>query len=342
MHEAISQFEQRKQDHIALALSSTNQAFEKRSFDRVELLHEALPDLNFEEISLNHWRFGMETPKPFLVSSMTAGHSKAELINRHLMEACARSGWIMGVGSQRRELFDSKAALEWEPLRKAYRDVHLLSNIGAAQLPELPLATIQRLIEALNAKALIIHCNPLQEVIQPEGTPQFKGVWKALEQLIKHLQLPVVVKETGCGFSLSTLKRLDQIGVSAVDVAGLGGTHWGRIEGARAGEGSLHAQVSETFKNWGIDTVTAVKTAASFSPRFEIWGSGGVSNGLDAAKLLALGASTVGFAKPLLEAALKSSDAVLEKMKTIEYELRVSLFCTGSKTISELRGKVCQ
>lgn len=337
----FSQFEKRKQDHINLALLPVNQAIEDNAFDSCHLRHDALPDLNFDELTLTSQRFGQEIAKPFLVSSMTAGHQHALAINRNLMQACAESGWAMGVGSQRRELTDESAALEWQQLRQAFPKVVLFSNLGIAQLLEVSTEEIQRLTDSLQAEALIIHCNPLQEVIQPEGTPRFRGCWQALQTLVNTLPIPVVVKETGCGFSLVTLKRLDEIGVAAVDVSGLGGTHWGRIEGHRVAAEDKRHKTAETFKHWGINTLTCVENAASIAPKFEIWGSGGVRNGLDAAKLFALGATTVGFAKPMLEAALKSTDEVYTLMDLIEYELQVALFCTGSQTIRDLRGKIC-
>lgn len=342
MPDDYSQFEKRKQDHIELALMQANQAHELNTFDSVSLIHEALPDLDFSEISIAGKRFGGVVEKPFMVGSMTAGHRDSANINRHLIAACAQNGWAMGVGSQRRELTDEKAAFEWQPLRRDYPDVCLFSNLGIAQLISTPIAQIQRLTDALQAKALIIHCNPLQECIQPEGTPAFKGSWKALANLVKELLLPVVVKETGCGFSLSTLTRLNEIGVAAVDVSGLGGTHWGRIEGHRAVDEPLRHKASATFSNWGIDTVQSVVNASSLKPTFEIWGSGGVRNGLDAAKLFALGASTVGFAKPMLNAALHATDDVLAVMASIEYELKVAMFCTGSRVLSDLKEKACR
>ncbi len=245
----------------------------------------------------------------------------------------------MGVGSQRRELTDKTAAFEWQPLRRDYPKVRLFSNLGIAQLISTPLAHIQRLTDAVAADALIIHCNPLQECIQPEGTPLFKGSWQALANLVKALPLPVIVKETGCGFSRSTLTRLNEMGVAAVDVSGLGGTHWGRIEGHRAINEPMRYQAATTFRNWGIDTVQSVNSARSINPDFEVWGSGGVRHGLDAAKLFALGASTVSFAKPMLNAALHATEDVLAVMATIEYELKVAMFCTGSRVLSDLKEK---
>lgn len=336
-----SQFESRKRDHIELALMPANQCSELNAFDDFSLIHEALPDLNFNELCIKSRRFGKVIKKPFLVSSMTAGHADALNINQRLIEACADSHWAMGVGSQRRELTDKSASLEWATLRRDYPNVSLFSNLGIAQLINTPIAAIHLLIESLQAEALIIHCNPLQECIQPEGTPTFKGCWDALAQLVKELTIPVVVKETGCGFSNSTLTRLNNLGVAAVDVSGLGGTHWGRIEGHRAMHDAQRHKTADTFRNWGIDTVSSVKNALSIHPTFETWGSGGVRHGLDAAKLLALGATTVGFAKPMLEAAVESTQTILTQMSAIEYELKTAMFCTGSLTINDLKEKAC-
>lgn len=335
------QFENRKRNHIELALLADNQAHECNAFDNLSLTHEAIPDLDFADISIQSQRFGKTVEKPFIVSSMTAGHQQSVDINRHLVAACEQMNWAMGVGSQRRELTDVSAAKEWKLLRSEFSNVSLLGNLGIAQLIGTPLSDIQRLTDALQATALIIHCNPLQECIQPEGTPHFRGSWTALEKLIRALPLPVVVKETGCGFSTSTLKRLNDIGVSAVDVSGLGGTHWGRIEGHRAAHQSVRQQASVTFRQWGIDTVTSVLSAVAIKPQYEIWGSGGVRNGLDAAKLFALGATTVGFAKPMLEAALNSIEHITDLMDSIEYELKVAMFCTGSQVINDLKETVC-
>ncbi len=341
MQNDYNQFEQRKRDHIELALLSANQASELNAFDHFSLVHEALPDINFHEISIQGIRFNKVVAKPFLVSSMTAGHTNANDINKNLIEACAHSGWAMGVGSQRRELTDEHASFEWDSLRRDYPKVNLFSNLGIAQLVHTSVSSIERLIDALHAEALIIHCNPLQEAIQPEGTTDFKGCWDALSRLIKTVSVPIIVKETGCGFSQSTLTRLNDIGVAAVDVSGLGGTHWGRIEGHRAAAESIRQQTAFAFRNWGINTVESVKNALAINPTFEIWGSGGVRHGLDAAKLFALGATTVGFAKPMLEAALQSSAQVVDTMDAIEYQLKTAMFCTGSSILIDLKEKAC-
>jgi isopentenyl-diphosphate delta-isomerase len=314
MSNEYKQFEQRKADHITLALMQQNQASEANELDALQLVHEALPDFDFKAVDISTTRLGLKVDKPFIVSSMTAGHSEAEKLNRRLMAACSKTGWAMGVGSQRRELTDKQASAEWTTLRQAYPDVVLYSNLGIAQLITTPVDDVLALTEALKAEALIIHCNALQECIQPEGTTNFEGAFDALKALTRASSLPIILKETGCGFSKSTLMRLNQTGIAAVDVSGLGGTHWGRIEGHRALDNTKLKQTAETFRNWGISTVQSVQDAVAVSSGFEVWGSGGVRHGLDAAKLFALGAKTVGFAKPMLEAAVQSTDAVLHAM----------------------------
>jgi len=182
--------------------------------------------------------------------------------------------------------------------------------------------------------------NALQEVIQPEGTPTFTGGIKALRALATRLSVPLILKETGCGFSPRTLEKIRGLKLAAVDVSGLGGTHWGRIEGVRAERGgdSLRARTAETFANWGVTTVESVRAAAKILPKStEIWASGGVRTGLDAAKFISLGATRVGFAKPALEAALLGERELAVWMETVEFELRTALFCAGYRTPAALR-----
>ncbi len=341
MSTTIEQFEQRKQDHIELALKAQHQTMHLNALDAISLPHEALPDLDFNDISLTSTRFKQTVAKPFFVSSMTAGHKHAARINSHLLEACHHMHWAMGVGSQRRELFDKEAMDEWRTMRARFPNVALFSNLGIAQAITCSLSQLQALVDSIKAQALIIHCNPLQEVIQPEGTPFFKGCWQALERIVQTLKLPVIVKETGCGFSQATLQRLNDIGIAAVDVSGLGGTHWGRIEGARRVPDSPGFHAAHTFKDWGVTTVDSIKQAIALKPNFEIWGSGGVRHGLDAAKLLALGATQIGLAKHMLKAAKVNASAVQQAMMLIEYELKIALFCTGSSAPAMLKGKLC-
>lgn len=337
--ESNGQFESRKRDHIRLSLSEKNQATGESGLDRVLLVHEALPDINFSQVSLTQISLKKKCATPFLVSSMTGGHFDSTKLNALLAKACELKGWRMGVGSQRRELGDPNAAAEWKSIRKTAPKVQLLGNLGLAQLIQTKTDAVEKLVDSLEASAMIIHLNPLQECLQPEGTTDFKGGLKAIERLCKTLSVPVVVKETGCGFSRATLKRLRTTGVAAVDVSGLGGTHWGRIEGGRNEKENIRFEVAKSFAHWGISTVDSVIEAVNVKANFEVWASGGVRSGLDAGKLLAMGANTVGFAMPLLEAAMNGEEALLHRMSVFEYELKTVLFCTGAKNISELQSK---
>lgn len=334
---SIKQFEKRKQEHITHALDPRNEALGESGLDRVQLIHEAMPEIDFADVSLATKALGHSLSSPFYVSSMTAGHHGAININKTLATACSQSGWLMGVGSQRRELDDPAAATEWEKVRESAPHAKLISNIGLSQLIHTPLEKIQLLVDNCQAIALFVHTNPLQECLQQEGTPHFKGGLKALSALCKSLSVPVILKETGCGFSTTTLGRLNKSGLAAVDISGYGGTHWGRIEGQRSPQQSLLHESAETFKYWGINTVTSMINATATKPTYAIWGSGGVRSGLDAAKLLAMGAQMIGFAKPMLQAALEGTAKVVETMKRMEYELKVALFCTGSQTIKDLQ-----
>jgi isopentenyl-diphosphate delta-isomerase len=340
---SIGQFEGRKREHLQHALNPAHQAIGLTGLDRVQLAHEALPDLDFQEVKIESRCLGRPSPTPFYIAGMTAGHAEAPKLNRVLAYACAERGWAMGVGSQRRELPEFSTSSEspdlWAGLRKDVPKLVMFANIGVSQLIRSPLASVRRLVDSLQAQALVVHANALQEALQPEGTPQFKGALPALRKVCAEIGVPVVLKETGCGFSAATLRRLAGIGLAAIDVSGLGGTHWGRIEGARAGDGSLQGTASETFAEWGESTVDSVVAARRElnGADTEIWASGGVRTGLDAAKLIALGAHQVGFAKPALEAALVGGDKLRQWMATREYELRVALFCTGSESPAALR-----
>lgn len=337
--EVLKDFEARKQSHVTHALSEESQSPASTGIEQIFFKHEALPDFDFDEISIQTDFLKHPLSTPFYVSSMTAGHGNGVNINRNLAEAAQECGWLMGVGSQRRELYDTTASQEWVQIRQQAPKTHLIGNIGIAQVITSSSASIQKLVDHLEAKALFIHLNPLQEVLQKEGTPQFKGGLAAIKNIVKHLSVPVIIKEVGCGISAQTAKRLFEVGVWGIDVAGLGGTHWGLIEGLRAQEQQSLSQsylASLTFREWGIPLVNSLLEVKPISANRQVWASGGVRNGLDAAKLIALGADRVGFAKPLLEAAMVSTVSVVELMKRYEFELRVAMFCSGAKTLNQL------
>ena len=225
-------FGQRKRDHIEISLRSESQA-SINQFQKIQLQHQPLPEINFADVSLDTKVFGYPLKSPLFVSSMTLGHDGAGEINSRLAEACQTRGWMMGVGSQRRQLFDKGAEKECISLRERFPHLVLFGNIGLAQVIESSTQDIQKLVDSLSAQFLVVHTNPLQEVIQKEGTPQFKGGLQALKRLAAEIKVPVVLKETGCGFSQSSLQSLDELGLAAIDMSGLGGTHWGRVEGLR-------------------------------------------------------------------------------------------------------------
>ena len=328
-------YEERKKDHIQLALLDKNKIGDT-GLSKITLIHSALPEIDWEDVDLSAVILGKKRPTPFFVSAMTGGHDQSLAINLKIAGACQKRGWMMGAGSQRKQLNDPKAHSEWLKIREKFPDLCLFGNLGLSQLIHTPIRKIEELVRGL--QAMVIHTNPLQECLQPEGTPHFKGGKKALAEAVKNLSVPVCLKETGCGFSYSTLQSLCGMGLSAVDVSGFGGTHWGRIEGDRS-EG-IFKKASQTYAEWGNSTLSSLLDAKKCKNRdFEIWAGGGLRSGLDGAKCLALGASAVGFASVILEKALVSEEELEQKMSLLENELKIALFCTGSPNISKLKNQ---
>ncbi len=265
-------FESRKKDHIVQSLNEHNQVGLSPS-DEIRLFHKAMPEINFEDISLKTKIFSkemsssktkstagqsIELSSPIFVSSMTAGHEQGEKINYNLAKACAEKNWLFAVGSQRKQLADSKKNLEWAQILKDFPKLNTVGNLGLAQLISHGPDKALKLVESLKAKALFIHCNPLQEVLQAEGTPQFKNGFKVLKELCELSPVPIILKETGCGFDKGTLKKLSLIKkLYAVDVSGFGGTHWGRIEGQRnLATSALDSDTSSRINNNGKNKKT--------------------------------------------------------------------------------------
>lgn len=335
--EKIENFEKRKQDHIELALLFKNQTQHLSNFDKIELIHQALPELDFQDVQIQVRSLKKNYRSPFFVSSMTAGHKGADSINYTLAKVCNQMQWSLAVGSQRRELFDPTEAKSWQKIRSEFPDLSMMANIGISQAIQVSSAQIEALVQNLRAEAIYIHLNVLQELIQPEGTPQFKNALDCLKRLSKELSVPVLVKETGCGFSKEALRDLNSTGIAAVDISGLGGTHWGRIEGDRAGQDFIRSRAAQVYADWGISTIDSLLNSQKLSNKYEIWASGGIRNGLDAAKCLALGAKRIGIAQAILKACMQSEAAALEIMQAYEYELKMALLLTGSKNLEALQ-----
>ncbi len=327
----------RKDQHLDVVLAGGGRHARDAGFDAIRFVHEALPDLDHAKIDLGADFLGRRLKAPLLISSMTGGPARAGAINAHLAEAAQALGIAMAVGSQRAALEGSGGGGLDQSLRRRAPDTPILANIGAAQLTRgFGVDEARRVIEMIGADALIVHLNPLQEACQPEGDRDWWGVGAALEALVRRLEAPVVVKETGAGLSAATARRLSDMGVAALDVAGAGGANWGLIEGERATDPAdkTHALA---FADWGIPTAVAIAQVRAACPDIVLIGSGGVRDGLDAAKAIRLGADLVGQAAGVLQAATVSTDAVVEHFQVVIRQLRTACFCTGSANLHDLR-----
>ncbi len=332
-------FEKRKKDHIEYSLDPNSQWEYISGLANIQLLHDALPELDFSEIEIGETSLGYNWNCPIFVSSMTAGNKEGERINEVITDACSSKNWLMGVGSQRKELFDSEAAQEWKKLKISYPKIKWAANLGITQLIQIDIMQVEKLLDNLEAVALFIHLNPLQESLQLEGTPHFRGGVEKIITLTERLKIPIIVKEVGCGISEVTAMKLRTAKLTAIDVSGLGGTHWGRIENLRTPTTHELYSVGQNFKDWGIDTVESLLCLSQLNLPFELWASGGVRSGVDVAKLIALGAKMVGVAQPFLKASLKGVDSVIELMNQFESELKIAMFCTGIKNTNDLRAR---
>ena len=333
----ISEFTHRKKDHVFLSLKEENEASGSSGFQWIQLMHSALPEIDFSEVDISTHIFEKDLATPFIVTGMTGGWEGSLAINKRIARACEKKGWIMGVGSQRRQISDPSAGQEWQEIHEEFPQLVLLGNIGLSQLIQVECSVVEKLVSSLKAMAMVVHTNPLQESLQPEGTPQFKGGLNALQNLCKELSVPVILKETGCGFSQKTLQDLSGIGLYAVDLSGYGGTHWGRIEGDRTNKEHFLYGAAEAFKNWGVSTVDSLLFSQEAQKDYEVWASGGIRNGCDAAKALALGADRIGIARLIIQSALKGDDVLEKTMSRLEYELKVALFCSGCKNMGEIK-----
>jgi len=326
----------RKTDHIEIVLAGRAVSAVSAGFDAVRFAHCALPELKLDEIDLATRFLGKALAAPFLISSMTGGPQLAERVNLNLAEAAQELGLALGVGSQRIALEQGAAFGLGIELRRRAPDVLLLGNLGAVQLLGAGGRDIaRRAVEVIGADALIVHLNPLQEAVQPEGDRDWRGVGAALAATVAGLGVPVVVKEVGFGISASLARQLAQAGVAAVDVAGAGGTNWALVEGAR-GRGRSQA-VAAAFADWGIPTAEAVRAVRAACPELPLIASGGIRHGVDAAKAIRLGADLVGQAAAALPAALESTAAVVEHFATLCDQLRVACFVTGARDLAALR-----
>ena len=321
----------RKNQHIELALAQS----EPRSpFDRLRITHRALPEVNLSDIDLSTTLLGHRQRAPLFISSMTGGPARAETINRHLAEACQETGLAMGVGSQRIGLERGETAGLAESIRHAIGKQPLFANFGAVNLRTLSaLSELNRILDPLEADALILHLNPMQEVFQTGGDTDWSGVLDAIAATCDWCPVPVIVKEVGFGLDPVSAEQLLDAGVSLLDVAGRGGTRFDRIEQQLAHpEG---ATPEEVFADWGLTTVESLRAIKAVRANAPLVASGGIRNGLDLAKSLCLGAQAGGIAGAVLQDALISTDAVVATLSRFTDDLKIACFGAGVGSVSE-------
>jgi isopentenyl-diphosphate Delta-isomerase len=322
----------RKAEHIELALDPRSQ-LRPSAFDAWRLEHQALPEIDLADVDCATTFLGRELAMPLLVSCMTGGTPQAAQINRNLALGAEAAGVALGVGSQRKAIEDPSLAATFR-VREVAPSVPLLANLGAVQLNYgFGVAECRQAVEMIGADALVLHLNPLQEALQPEGQGDFSRLAEKIGRVVDGLDVPVIVKEIGCGLSGGVARRLRAVGVTIFDCAGLGGTSWSRIEAWRAGDPEL----GERFAGWGIDTVESIRQLRAVGD-LTIIGSGGVRSGIDAAKAIALGADLAGIAQPFLRAAVESADEVVARLARTRRELEIAMFCCGARRPAELRG----
>jgi len=329
--------EQRKKDHIDIILSGAARHHNDSGFGAISFVHNALPEINFDEIDLSTAFLGKNLKLPYLASSMTGGPDLCGIINRNIAEAAQEMGFAMGVGSQRIALGGGSGHGLNRDIRRAAPDIALYANLGAVQFVQgMSVDNAKRAVDAIAADALILHLNPLQEVLQQGGDVNWKGVLNAIEQVCRQIGVPVMAKEVGAGISVDVAIRLSRAGISAIDVAGAGGSSWAAVEGLRRAD--LQGQsLGEIFRNWGLMTAQSLHAVHKAMPDMPLIASGGIQDGLDGAKAIRLGANLVGQAGALLRAATLGTEHVLAHVAAWEKALRIACFCTASQNLDELR-----
>jgi isopentenyl-diphosphate delta-isomerase len=328
----------RKDEHLDAVLAGTVAAQTcTAGFEAIRFEHAALPELDIGAIDLSTSFLGKRMAAPLLVSSMTGGPSRAATINRAIAVAAEELQIAFAVGSQRVALTDTASSGLGRDLRAAAPKVPILANFGAAQLktwdgPDMA----RRAVDMIGADALIIHLNPLQEAVQRGGDTNWTGLLKAIEDVARAVEFPIVVKEVGAGISSAMARRLVDAGVRVIDVAGLGGTSWAQVEAERATDPAERA-VATCFRDWGIPTARCIADVRAACPDVTVIGSGGIKDGLDGAKALRLGADLFAQAAGVLPAALAGPEALVRHLRVVMDQLRIACFCTGSRDVAALR-----
>ena len=321
----------RKAEHIALSLKEEVQS-QYQYFDAYTFEHAALPEIAFEDIDTSVDFLGKQIGAPLLISSMTGGTASAKKINENLAAAAEVRRLPLALGSQRKAIEDPNLVDTFN-VRSLAPTIPVLANVGAVQLNYgFGLDECKKIIDMVDADALIFHLNPLQEVLQPEGQTNFAALLPKLRAITMELDVPVVAKEIGCGLSKKIGAQLVDCGIRILDSSGVGGTSWARIESYRSGD----LQLGDLYAEWGIPTPLSIRQLREL-PGVTVIGSGGVRSGLDVAKAVALGADLSGLASPFLKPAMESVDAVLNTIDRVIHAFKVAMFCVGAPTVAHLR-----
>jgi len=332
----VAPIDQRKADHIKINLEEDVRSALTTGLEKYHFTHEALPELDLERVDTSLSLFGKPLTSPILISSMTGGTAKAETINLRLAEAAQECRVAMGVGSQRAALEHPEQAKTFQ-VRRVAPDILLFANLGAVQLNYgYGIDECRKAVDMIQADALILHFNPLQEAVQDAGDTNFANLTKKIEQVCNKMEVPVIAKEVGWGISERTARLLTDCGVSAIDVAGAGGTSWSQVEMHRAPDEFTRA-LAATFVGWGIPTADSILYVKKAAPGMTIFASGGIRDGLDIAKCVALGATLGGMAGQFLKAAAVSTENVIEIMKLTKRQIEVTMFAAGVDRLSALR-----
>ncbi|MBW5447809.1 type 2 isopentenyl-diphosphate Delta-isomerase [Cohnella sp. CFH 77786] len=326
----------RKAEHIRICLEESVQGRGVTTgFEDYRLRHSALPEMAFADVSLETSFLGRRLRTPLLISSMTGGTGETGQVNRRLAEAAEARGWAMGLGSLRAALEREELAATFDVRREAPSAL-IFANLGGVQLnygvgPD----DCLRAVHMAQADALVFHFNALQEVFQPGGNTDFRGLYGRLEEVCRRLTVPVGVKEVGWGIDGATARRLSDAGVAFIDAAGAGGTSWSQVEKHRQTDPLLRV-AAEAFEGWGIPTADCVREIRAELPDVPLIASGGLASGVDAAKALALGADLAGFGRSLLREAATGGD-LHGKLERVELELRIAMFASGTRKVADLR-----
>ncbi len=327
--------EDRKKEHLQIAAEQDVGSRHTTGLERYALRHNALPEMALEDVDTQTVFLGHTLSAPLLISAMTGGTARAGEINRRLAQAAQQYGLALNLGSLRAGL-EQPELLPTYQVRDVAPDVFLMANLGAVQLNYgLTIEACLEAVAAMDADALVLHLNPLQEAIQPDGDTDFRGILPQIAALCRAAPFPIIVKEVGWGISAELALKLEQAGVAAIDVAGSGGTSWSRVEAYRVTT-TAEAQIAAAFDDWGIPTATALIQARAACPDIPLIASGGIDTGVDIVKCLALGANLAGIARPLLAAALESSQALQQQISIILRQLRIAMFCLGAARVSTI------